>query len=140
MSRLNYHVCMYNMIICLLVLCGMPAIAAPISVDIDKNVNLARGTRNFGPVNVPNDLTVCTLSVDRTNWTQPTSTLSVQLYMSVNNGPFEFWLGMTSAGGSGKGTLTYMTRQLPSGSNRKVQGNYVVSGTSFISTVSVACS
>lgn len=115
--------------------------AAPISVDIDKNVNLAIGTRTFGPVNIPNDLSVCTLTIDRANWTNPAATVSVSLSISVNNGPFVFWLGMTSQGTTFDAQVpkTKMTRALPAGLSRKVQGNYVVSGARFVSTVSVAC-
>lgn len=120
---------------------SVTAQAAPIAVDIDKNVNLAIGTRTFGPVNVPNDLAVCALSIDRTNWTNPASTISVSLSISVNNGPFVFWLGMTSKGATfdAQMTETKMTRALPAGTSRRVQGAYVVSGARFVSTVSVAC-
>ena len=127
------------LLVILLVLIAAPALAAPIAVDIDKDVNLAIGTRNFGPVNIPNDVSVCSLSIDRTNWTNPSATISVSLSISVNNGPFVFWLGMTSRGGDASATSTHMRRDLPVGSNRRVQGNYVVSGARFVSTVSVAC-
>lgn len=123
---------------CLLLLPGH-GWAAPIAVDIDKNVNLAIGTRTFGPVNIPNDLSVCSLTIDRTNWTNPSATMSVNLSISVNNGPFLFWLGMTSQGGDSGAATTQMRRALPVGTSRRVQGSYVVSGARFISTVSVAC-
>lgn len=113
--------------------------ASTISVDIDKNVNLALGQRNFGPINIPNDVMVCTLSFDRNQWIDKTATLTTQLFISVDGGPFEFWIGMASEGGSDAGAVTGMTRRLPAGLNRKVQGNYVVSGARFRSTVSVRC-
>lgn len=125
---------------CILIFWCASAFAAPISADIDKNVNLAIGQRNFGPVSVPDGLSVCSLSIDRTNWTNPASTMSVQLSMSVNGGPFVPWLGMTSDGESGLGASTAMQRDLPAGSNRKVQGSYVVQGARFISTITVTCS
>lgn len=124
---------------CLLVLWCSSAMAAPISVTIDNNINLALGTRNFGPVAVPDDLTVCTLAFDRTQWTNPAAKLSTQLSISVDGAPFEFWLGMTSEG-DGVGGETTMTRGLPAGINRRVQGNYVVTGARFRSTVTVRCS
>ena len=85
------------LLVLLLVLIALPAWAAPIAVDIDKDVNLAIGTRNFGPVNIPNDVSVCSLSIDRTNWTNPSATISVSLSISVNNGPFVFWLETVGA-------------------------------------------
>jgi len=112
---------------------------AAISVDIDKDVNLRLGQRDFGPLNLTNDLTSCTLAFDRSQWTDSTAKLSTQLEISVDGGPFEFWLGMTSEGGP-EGLETSMTRRLPSGTNRKVQGHYVVSGARFRSTVTARCS
>ena len=116
-------------------LCG----AAPTSVDIDRNVNLALGTRNFGPIVIPDDLSVCTLAFDRTQWTDAAAKLSTELSISVDGGPFVFWLGMTSEGDTNGGETT-MTRALPAGVNRRVQGNYVVTGARFRSTVTVRCS
>lgn len=117
------------------------ATAAPISVDIDRNVNLAIGKRNFGPVAVPDDITVCTFSVDRTRWTDPAATMSVTLEISVNNAPFLFWVGITAHGEADNTSspLTTVTRTLPVGASRRVQGNYVVSGARFRSTLTVAC-
>jgi hypothetical protein len=43
---------------CILIFWCASAIAAPISVDIDRNVNLSLGTRNFGPIAVPDAVTV----------------------------------------------------------------------------------
>ena len=121
----------------------MPGLAwaTPISVDIDRNVNLALGTKNFGPVSVPDDVSVCTFTVDRSEWTNPAATMSANLSMSVNNGPFVFWLGMTSQGSAVDAQVpnTVMRRELPAGINRRVQGNYVVSGARFRSTITVAC-
>ncbi len=115
--------------------------AAPIDVDIDRNVNLALGTRNFGPVNIPDDVSVCTFSIDRSNWTNASATMSASLDISINNGPFTFWAGLTSRGAATDAQipLTKMSRALPAGTSRRVQGNYVVSGARFVSTVSVAC-
>ena len=113
--------------------------AAPISLDIDRNVNLAIGSRDFGPIAIPDDLSVCLLSFDRKNWTAPTAALSTELFVSVDGGPFLVWLGMTSIGGVNTGDSTWMKKDLPAGVNRKVKGSYVVSGARFVSTVSVAC-
>ncbi len=126
----------------MLVLSASTSWAAPISVDIDKDVNLALGTRSFGPVAVPDDASACTFSVNRANWQNASATMSASLEMSVDNGPFTFWLGMTSRGSAvdAQAPLTKMSRPLPDGINRRVQGSYVVSGARFISTVSVACS
>ena len=126
-----------------LILLFMPqfALGAPISVDIDKNVNLAIGQRTFGPVAVPDDLSTCTFTIDRTNWTNASPAMSMTLDVSINNGPFTFWLGMTSQGSTFDAQLpaTKLSRALPAGTNRRVQGNYVVAGARFVSTVSVAC-
>lgn len=115
--------------------------AAPISVDIDRNVNLAIGQRNFGPYAVPDGVSVCTFSVDRANWTDPAATMSVSLEMSVNNATFVFWLGMTARGEADNAAspTTTVTRALPLGNSRRIQGNYVVSGARFRSTITVAC-
>ena len=134
--------------ICLLLLMGVlllavsSAWAAPISVDIDKNVNLELGRKDFGAVSIPDDAKICVFSIDRANWKDPAATISVSLSLSVNNGPFNFWLGMTGLGGptDAKESRTIMRRALPPGVSRRVQGTYVVSGARFISTVSVACS
>lgn len=122
-------------------LLASPSWAAPIAVDIDKNVNLAIGQRDFGPVAIPDDVSVCTFTVDRSQWTNASATMSADLSISINNGPFQFWLGMTSQGSEVDAQIpsTKMSRALPAGANRRVQGNYVVSGARFRSTITVAC-
>ncbi len=125
-------------LVCILVFWCTSAWSAPISVDIDKNVNLAIGTRSFGPVAIPDDVAVCTLAFDRTQWTNSAAKLSTELSISVDGGPFVFWLGMTSEGDA-RGGETAMTRALPAGINRRVRGSYVVTGARFRSTVTVRC-
>lgn len=122
----------------LILLLAGPVWAAPISVDIDRNVNLAIGTRTFGPFNVPDDLSRCTLALDRTNWTDPNAKLRVWFDISVNGSPFEFWLGMTAQGGQA-GTTTSMSRPLPEGTNRQIRGGYELQGARFRTTVSARC-
>lgn len=125
-----------------LVLATSPALAAPISVDIDRNVNLALGTRNFGPIAVPDDVTVCTLAFDRSQWTNPAAALSAQLEISVDGGAtWQAWVGLTSVG-SADATMptTSMSRALPAGTGRQIRGKYVVTGNRFRSTVTAACS
>lgn len=115
--------------------------AAPISVTIDNNINLALGTRNFGPFVVPDDVTVCSLSIDRTQWTNPAAALSAQLETSVDGGAtWQAWVGLTSVG-SADATMatTFMSRALPAGTGRQIRGNYVVTGVRFRSTVTAAC-
>lgn len=115
--------------------------AAPISVTIDNNINLALGTRNFGPIAVPDDVTVCSLSIDRTQWTNPAAALSAQLEISVDGGAtWQAWVGLTSVG-SADATMatTFMSRALPAGTGRQIRGNYVVTGIRFRSTVTAAC-
>lgn len=124
---------------CILVFWCTALFAAPISVDIDRNINLALGTHTFGPVSIPDDLTVCTLAFDRTNWTDPAAKISTQFSISVDGAPFAFWIGMTSQGDASGGETT-MTRALPPGIKRRLQGNYVVTGARFRSTVTVRCS
>lgn len=115
--------------------------AAPISVTIDNNINLALGTRNFGPFVVPDDVTVCSLSFDRTQWTNSAAALSAQLEISVDGGAtWQAWVGLTSVGGTDATmTTTYMRRVLPAGTGRQIRGNYVVTGVRFRSTVTAAC-
>lgn len=126
----------------LMVLWASSALAAPISVDIDKNVNLAIGTRNFGPIAVPDDVTVCTLAFDRSRWTNSAAALSAQLEISVDGGAtWQAWVGLTSVGGTDATmTTTSMRRVLPPGTGRQIRGNYVVTGARFRSTVTAACS
>lgn len=115
--------------------------AAPISVTIDNNINLALGTRNFGPIAVPDDVTVCRLSIARTQWTNPAAALSAQLEISVDGGAtWQAWVGLTSVG-SADATMatTSMSRALPAGTGRQIRGNYVVTGVRFRSTVTAAC-
>lgn len=115
--------------------------AAPISVTIGNNINLALGTRNFGPIAVPDDVTVCSLSIDRTQWTNPAAALSAQLETSVDGGAtWQAWVGLTSVG-SADATMatTSMSRALPAGTGRQIRGNYVVTGVRFRSTVTAAC-
>lgn len=115
--------------------------AAPISVTIDNNINLALGTRNFGPIAVPDDVTVCSLSIDRTQWTNPAAALSAQLETSVDGGAtWQAWVGLTSVG-SADATMatTFMSQALPAGTGRQIRGNYVVTGVRFRSTVTAAC-
>lgn len=115
--------------------------AAPISVTIDNNINLALGTRNFGPIAVPDDVTVCSLSINRTQWTNPAAALSAQLETSVDGGAtWQAWVGLTSVG-SADATMatTFMSRVLPAGTGRQIRGNYVVTGVRFRSTVTAAC-
>lgn len=126
----------------LMVLWASSALAAPISVDIDKNVNLAIGTRNFGPIAVPDDVAVCTLAFDRSRWTNSAAALSAQLEISVDGGAtWQAWVGLTSVGGTDATmTTTSMRRVLPPGTGRQIRGNYVVTGARFRSTVTAACS
>lgn len=126
----------------LMVLWASSALAAPISVDIDKNVNLAIGTRNFGPIAVPDDVTVCTLAFDRSRWTNSAAALSAQLEISVDGGAtWQALVGLTSVGGTDATmTTTFMRRVLPPGTGRQIRGNYVVTGARFRSTVTAACS
>jgi hypothetical protein len=115
--------------------------AAPISVTISNNINLALGTRNFGPIAVPDDVTVCSLSINRTQWTNPAAALSAQLEISVDGGAtWQAWVGLTSVG-SADATMatTSMSRALPAGTGRQIRGNYVVTGVRFRSTVTAAC-
>lgn len=116
--------------------------AAPISVEIDRNVNLALGTRNFGPIAVPDDVKGCSITIDRSQWTDPAATLSVQLEISVNSGgSWAPWLALTSIGGTDATmTITGMSRALPPGTGRQIRGNYVVAGARFRSTITAACS
>jgi len=116
--------------------------AAPISVDIDRNVNLAIGTRTFGPIAVPDDVTVCSLTIDRSRWTNPAAALSAQLETSVDGGAtWQSWVGLTSIGSADATmTITGMIRALPEGTGRQIRGNYVVTGARFRSTVTAACS
>lgn len=120
------------------VLFPVAVMAAPISVDIDRNGNLPIGTKTFGPFAVPDDLSRCTLAIDRTNWTNPAAKLRAWFEMSVNGGPFEFWLGMTAEGGA-VGTETRMSRPLPEGTNRQIRGGYELQGARFRTTVSARC-
>ena len=116
--------------------------AAPIAVTIDSNVNLALGTRNFGPIAVPDNVTVCSLTIDRSQWTNPTASLSAQLEISVNGGvSWAPWVALTSIGGTDATmTITGMSRALPAGTGRQIRGNYVVAGARFRSTITAACS
>ena len=127
---------------CILIFWCASAIAAPISVDIDRNVNLSLGTRNFGPIAVPDAVTVCGLSIDRSQWTNPAAALSAQLEISVDGGAtWQAWVGLTSVGGTDATmTITSMSRALPPGTGRQIRGNYVVTGARFRSTVTAACS
>lgn len=115
--------------------------AAPISVTIGNNINLALGTRNFGPIAVPDDVTVCSLSIDRTQWTNPAAALSAQLETSVDGGAtWQAWVGLTSVGSADAAmATTSMSRALPAGTGRQIRGNYVVTGVRFRSTVTAAC-
>lgn len=121
--------------------------AAPISLDINKNINLALGTKAFGPFDIPDDLVSCRISIDRTNWTNANAKLSARLSISVDGGPFLLWRGIDSAGSgplTGRFgtpiTATFIEGDLPTGLNRRIQGTYVVSGARFLSTITVACS
>jgi len=125
-----------------LLLWASPSGAALISVTIDNNINLALGTRNFGPIAVPDDVTVCTLAFDRSQWTNPAAALSAQLEISVDGGAtWQAWVGLTSVG-SADATMptTSMSRALPAGTGRQIRGKYVVTGNRFRSTVTATCS
>ena len=124
---------------CLMTFWTSTALAAPVSFDVERNVNLALGTRTFGPFAIPDDVVACTLAFDRTQWINSAAKLSTELAISVDGAPFAFWLGMTSEGNASGGKTT-MSRALPEGINRRIQGNYVVTGARFRSTVTVRCS
>lgn len=118
------------------------ALAAPISVDIDRNVNLALGQRNFGPIAIPDDVTVCSLAIDRSQWTNPAAMLAATLEISLDGGnTWQAWLGLTSVGSNDPTmTITGMRRNLPAGAGRQIRGNYVVTGARFRSTITASCS
>ncbi len=123
--------------------------SAPISADIERNVNLAIGQRNFGPIAIPDDVARCVVSVERAQWTNSAAKLAATIILTGDPYPAELpkvqqvcalpcLYGFTAEGGQSdqQATLSVM---LPNTTNRKVQGNYVVSGARFRSTITVAC-
>lgn len=132
---------------CLLTFWASTALAAPVSFDVNRNVNLALGTRAFGPFVVPDDVSQCRITIDRTKWTNASATITATLDISVGGGPFTLWRSITASGGGtyvdrlgNPITATMISGTLPDGANRQVRGNYVVAGARFISTITVACS
>jgi hypothetical protein len=140
-----------NASLTVLILClsALSAFAAPFSLDIDKNVNLQLGTRDFGPINVPNDISECTMSVDRNQFTNPISQLEATIIISGDPLPPDVFspcelpctFGFIAKGFATNPSipLAKIIMQLPPTTNRKVQGTYVVSGARFRSTITVAC-
>jgi hypothetical protein len=120
--------------------------AAPLDVEIDKNVNLRLGTRTFGPVNIADDLTSCTIAFDRANWTNSAARVTLDFYFFLNGVPYPTnesgthlpWFSFTAAGG-GTAPVSKVTRSLPEGLNRSVEVVYVVSGARFRTTVTAHC-
>lgn len=113
---------------------------AGFSTELERNVNLQLGTRNFGPFNIDDDVVSVRIAFNRSNWTNPDARLDVSLEVSVNGEPFRFMSGFTATGGPavpGRPNVSAVNVILPAGTSRRVQGTYVVSGQRIRTTVTL---
>lgn len=125
---------------------------ATIHTTLLNKVTLQPGQRAFGPVAVPDALSSATLTVDRTQWTDPTVVLAVTLDLSIDGGvtwasmtPSEatdpFPIAFESEGGAvldkngNPSLVTSMTADFPPVSNRQLRGTITLTGGPLTTTV-----
>lgn len=100
--------------------------------------NTYSGSRNFGPVNVPNGLTYVELSLDRSLWTDSATAVDFGLELSQDNGQtWAPWGRATAVGGvilakDGVTVLAkssfYVSLPNPDNTQRKLRGDVTITG------------
>lgn len=119
------------------------------AILINQSVNIPTGTRQFS-VNIPNGLTAITVQLARmtaatpTLWTNPATTLNMNLSLSLDGGQsFNFYSGFSAQGGAfiGKGGIeipySSMTFNLPAGASRRAQVEIIVENGPLVSNVAI---
>lgn len=112
---------------------------AEFSQQIERNVNLALGSKTVGPVAIDDDVRTIGITIDRGSWSDPSARLVASIECAVAGGPFR-QVGGIQAGGSAtnpRGTLTTVEVALPPGTNRTARASYTVSGARFRTTITV---
>ncbi len=109
---------------------------------LQNNVNLQLGTQNFGPFLIDDDVQAFQIKLSGENFTNPAARLDVSLELSIDGGPFQFIGGISGIGGAAVGPrgnrdMSTMITLAP-GTNRRVQGTYVLSGQRLRTTVTVS--
>jgi len=112
-------------------------------------ISINAGSRNFGPVTIPDALTVVTLRLARMTTASPTlwaAGISVKLdsWCSLDGGATWLqWLGFGASGGifvKGDGTEaaeSSVTSSLPAGTARQMKMTVVVAGGTLVSQLTV---
>lgn len=114
---------------------------AGFNTTIANNVNFQLGATNFGPFLIDDDVKTIKLTFTRDQWTNPSALLNVSLEASIGGGEFRYLTGFTAQGGPAfpapRPNQVSVNVTLPEGTQRRVQGVYVVSGARFRSTVTI---
>lgn len=112
---------------------------AAFSQEIERNVNLAIGSKTVGPVSIDDDVRTISITIDHSNWTDPSARLSAFIECSVSDGEFRPVGGVNATGSATnpRGNLTMVEIALPPGKSRTVRASYTVSGARFRTTITV---
>jgi len=101
--------------------------------------NYAAGAHAFGPVAIPDTVSSIGISIlrctsaDTTIWPNQSDTISFDIQVSFNGGPFQEWASGTGNGGIDKDKLgneiptMYIQGDVPAGTNRSMQGTVTLS-------------
>ena len=112
---------------------------AALSRTIESNVNLAIGSKTFGPVAIDDDVKSLTISITRDNWTNPSAILSASLEVSMDGIAFRHVCGVTSSGSTdtSHGNVIEVSANLPPGTGRLIRATYTLTGARFRATITV---
>ena len=121
-----------------------------------------QGTTNYGPATLTPDVSVLTITLDRTNWTDPTITVEIRGEISLDGGatwspqpsgqavwPWgAFPIDFTAAGGviTGPGGVVVNTSELTvsipdvGNANRQLRGSMTITGGNLRTSISVTIS
>jgi hypothetical protein len=120
--------------------------AAPVVQELERNVNLALGAKTFGdpdngqtPLAIPDDLVVCSLSFDRSQWINPSAVLRFRIWVSYDGGKTwpDWWQGTADGRPAGDTSMIFM--HLKPGTGRLARADYDVTGARFRTTVTLRC-
>ncbi len=115
---------------------------------IETEKDITPGVRMFSEMFVPDDATVCTLSLDRRALANPNT--KVRIWLDFHNGRAwdgvedivsakHHWLQATSEGDARLSAPTAIRRKLWPGNGRKIRGGYEIQGTNLRTAIQLTC-
>lgn len=113
-------------------------------------ITLASGSMAFGPTNIQNNVDKIRVALGRNTtadpllWPASLTTISVEVTISINDGPFMPFVGFTAEGGKKIGDdgvteskESNVITTLPPGIKRKVQGSVTINNGPLVSHLTI---